>query len=70
MQVRCIRARADADVGDLREVPDGSQVSDLYWEPVEASPPPVPGTIPVPASTPPESLPASSAPASSEGTPA
>ena len=40
MQVRCIRARAGIAVGDLAEVPDGSEVSALYWEVVQAAPPP------------------------------
>jgi hypothetical protein len=47
MQVRCIRARAGVKVGDVAEVPDGAQVSDLYWESVKASPPPA---SPAPAS--------------------
>ena len=61
MQIRCIRARAGVKVGDVAEVPDGAAFSDLYWEAAEASPPPAPGTIPVPGSAPPASSPASSA---------
>ena len=57
MQVKCIRPRAGIKAGDLAEVPDGAQVSDLYWEPVPFAP-----------STPPVSLPVSSAPAK-EGSP-
>lgn len=73
MQYRCIRARQGTEVGDLVEVPDGAQVSDLYFEPAgQASPPPGgppgPPVSPVPASTPPPSSGASSAPA--EGQPA
>lgn len=33
MQVRVIRARADQAVGDVVEMPDGAQFSDLYYEP-------------------------------------
>jgi hypothetical protein len=63
MQVRCVRARAGVDVGDVADVPDGAEVSSLYWEVVaEASPPPAPGTTPGPDSAPPASSPASSAP--------
>ena len=61
MQLRCIRPRAGVKVGDVAEVPDGAAVSDLYWEP--AAPP-----LPEAASTPPVSLPVSSAPAK-EGVP-
>ena len=62
MQIRCIRARAGVKVGDVAEVPDGAAFSDLYWEAApDASPPPAPGTIPVPGSAPPASSPASSA---------
>jgi hypothetical protein len=34
MQVRCISAFGRYVPGDLEDVPDGSEVSDLYWEPV------------------------------------
>jgi hypothetical protein len=61
MQIRCIRARSGVEVGDLAEVPDGAEYSSLYWEPADASPPPVPGTTRVPGSAPPASSPASSA---------
>jgi hypothetical protein len=56
MQVRCIKARDGAEVGDLAEVPDGSVVSGLYWEVVApaADPPPAypasPPATPVPVS--------------------
>jgi hypothetical protein len=40
MQVRVIRARADQAVGDVVEMPDGAQFSDLYYEPVEVPPGP------------------------------
>lgn len=52
MQVRCIRARAGLAVGDLAEIPDGAEVSPLYFEPVQppAPPPAVPPVTPVPAS--------------------
>jgi hypothetical protein len=66
MQVRCIRARLGIEVGDLAEVPDGAEVSPLYWEVVE-SPPAGPGTTPVPASTPPANSGGSSAPADTKG---
>ena len=33
MKVRCIRARAGVEIGDVAEVPDGAEVSPLYWEP-------------------------------------
>lgn len=52
MQVRCIRARAGVEVGDLAEVPDGSEVSELYWEPAEPSPPPAAAAAARPAETP------------------
>jgi len=51
MQVRCVRAHGEFVPGDLSEVPDGAEVSDLYWEPVtKASAPPAgaaakPGTV-------------------------
>jgi hypothetical protein len=55
MQVRCILARAGVKVGDLAEVPDGAQVSDLYFEPVQSPEPPAaypasPPATPVPVS--------------------
>ena len=34
-QVRCIRPRAGIEVGDLAEVGDDAEVSDLYWEHVQ-----------------------------------
>jgi hypothetical protein len=34
MQVRVIRARADQAVGDVVDMPDGAEFSDLYYEPV------------------------------------
>ena len=61
MQVKCIRPRAGVQVGDVAEVPDGAEVSDLYYEPV--TPP-----LQAAASTPPLSLPVSSAPVE-EGSP-
>lgn len=42
MQVRCIRARVGVEVGEIVDVPDGAEVSDLYFEPVEAPVPPAP----------------------------
>lgn len=38
MQVRCVAAFGDFVPGDLSEVPDGAQVSELYWEPVAPAP--------------------------------
>lgn len=70
MQVVCVQAFGDHKPGDLAEVPDGAEVSAVYYEPVaapeaEESPPPQtgPGTIPGPDSIQPASSPASSGPA-------
>lgn len=45
MQVTCIKDFGTAVVGDLVEVPDGSSVDPVHWEPVitppPADPPPV-----------------------------
>lgn len=35
MQVRCIKPFGGAEVGDVAEVPDGSQVDPAHWEPVK-----------------------------------
>jgi hypothetical protein len=51
MQVRCIRARAGVKVGDLAEVPDGAQVSDLYFEAVQPPAAPAPASPPVTPAT-------------------
>lgn len=40
MQVRCIRPFAGHKVGDLVEVPDGAEVSPVYFEPASDSGPP------------------------------
>jgi hypothetical protein len=37
-QVRCVAAHGGFVPGDLSEVPDGAEVSDLYWEPVTEKP--------------------------------
>ncbi len=52
MQVRCVRAHGEFRPGDLSEVPDGAEVSDLYWEPVPAAPPPPAAARPPAADTP------------------
>jgi hypothetical protein len=62
MQVRCVRARAGIGVGDLVEVPDGAEVSSLYFEVVEPPPPAGPGITQGPGLTPPLSSPVSSVP--------
>lgn len=49
MQVRCIRARAGVKAGDLAEVPDGAEVSPLYFEVVEPPPAPRPSPSQPPA---------------------
>lgn len=51
MQVRCIRPRAGVKVGDTAEVPDGAEVSGLYFEVVDPPPPP-PAAAPLAADTP------------------
>lgn len=40
MQVRLIRARHGQEVGDVSEVPDGAEVSELYYEVIDPPPPP------------------------------
>jgi len=60
MQVRCIRPRAGIAAGDLAEVPDGAEVSPLYFEVVQPPPPP-------PAAPPPASAPAAPVPVSPRG---
>jgi hypothetical protein len=52
MQVRCISAFGRYVPGDLEEVPDGCEVSDLYWEPVKATATP-PAAAPATAAAPP-----------------
>jgi hypothetical protein len=50
MQVRVIRARADQAVGDVAEMPDGAEFSDLYYEPVtKAAAPPAAPAVSAPA---------------------
>lgn len=50
MQVRCIHPFASHQVGDVIDVPDGAQVSPVYFEPLTATPPPP--EPPAPAATP------------------
>jgi hypothetical protein len=62
MQVRCIRPRAGIAAGDLAEVPDGAEVSPLYFEAAEP-----PAETPPPAAPPPASAPAAPVPVSPRG---
>jgi hypothetical protein len=57
MQVRCIKAFAAHKPGDVAEVPDGAEVSPVYFEPL---------TAPAAPATPPDPPPA--APAAPAGT--
>jgi hypothetical protein len=53
MKVRCVRPHGRHRPGDVAEVPDGSEVSPLYWEPVPAAQP-KPAAVPAAAPTTPK----------------
>jgi len=47
MKVRCVKAFGSHKPGDVTEVPDGSSVSEVHFEPVAAGPAP-PAAVPAP----------------------